>query len=80
MSDPNKDDKISAQEQPGKKDFRSSPAVSENNMQERLGLGLKNMYRSVLEEPLPEEMLTLLDQLDDSDDDSKSASGSNPDD
>ncbi|QJB70282.1 NepR family anti-sigma factor [Parasphingorhabdus halotolerans] len=42
--------------------------TSKNTMQERLGLGLKNMYRSVLEEPLPDDMLALLDQLDQLDD------------
>tara|TARA_R110000765_G_scaffold34346_3_gene77908 strand:- start:1358 stop:1528 length:171 start_codon:yes stop_codon:yes gene_type:complete len=40
-------------------------------MQQRLGLGLKNMYLSVLEEPLPDDMLALLDQLDDDDKDDK---------
>ena len=41
-------------------------------MQQRLGLGLKNMYSSVLDEPLPDDMLALLDQLaeDDDEDDS----------
>ncbi|WP_339823032.1 NepR family anti-sigma factor [uncultured Parasphingorhabdus sp.] len=41
---------------------------SKDDMQQRLGLGLKNMYLSVLEEPLPDDMLALLDQLDDDDD------------
>ena len=41
------------------------PARSKEDMQERLGLGLKKMYLSVLEEPLPDDMLSLLDQLDD---------------
>ncbi|WP_417593501.1 NepR family anti-sigma factor [Parasphingorhabdus sp.] len=41
---------------------------SKDDMQQRLGLGLKNMYLSVLEEPLPDDMLALLDQLDDADD------------
>lgn len=41
---------------------------SKDDMQQRLGLGLKNMYLSVLEEPLPDDMMALLDQLDDDDD------------
>tara|TARA_R110000796_G_scaffold8843_45_gene29716 strand:+ start:29899 stop:30072 length:174 start_codon:yes stop_codon:yes gene_type:complete len=44
------------------------PVKSKDDMQQRLGLGLKNMYLSVLEEPLPDDMLALLDQLDDDDD------------
>ncbi len=44
---------------------------SKDDMQQRLGLGLKNMYLSVLEEPLPDDMLALLDQLDDDDKDDK---------
>ena len=45
---------------------------SKDDMQQRLGLGLKNMYSSVLDEPLPDDMLALLDQLaeDDDEDDS----------
>ncbi|MEH6759069.1 MAG: NepR family anti-sigma factor [Parasphingorhabdus sp.] len=31
--------------------------------QDRLGMGLKNMYQSVLDEPLPDNMLALLDKL-----------------
>ena len=42
---------------------------SKDDMQQRLGLGLKNMYSSVLDEPLPDDMLALLDQLADDDDD-----------
>ena len=42
---------------------------SKEDMQQRLGLGLKNMYLSVLDEPLPDDMLALLDQLDEGDDD-----------
>lgn len=41
---------------------------SRKDMQQRLGLGLKHMYLSVLEEPLPDDMLALLDQLDANDD------------
>ncbi|NCN84098.1 MAG: hypothetical protein GW808_10165 [Sphingomonadales bacterium] len=43
-------------------------------MQQRLGLGLKNMYLSVLDEPLPDDMLALLDQLEDDDDSDSSRS------
>ncbi|MEW4468526.1 NepR family anti-sigma factor [Parasphingorhabdus sp. JC815] len=32
-------------------------------VKERLGFGLRSMYRSVLEEPLPADMLALLDKL-----------------
>lgn len=45
-----------------------SNAVDQEKVQERLGIGLRSMYRSVLEEPLPDDMMALLDQLDDSDD------------
>jgi len=38
-------------------------------MQQRLGLGLKNMYLNVLDEPLPDDILALLDQLDVDDED-----------
>lgn len=41
--------------------------IDTGKVQERLGIGLRSMYRSVLEEPLPDDMLALLDQLDDSD-------------
>mgnify|MGYP000031961527 CR=1 FL=1 len=34
-------------------------------MQKRLGLGLKTMYKNVLDEPLPDNMLELLNQFDD---------------
>ena len=44
------------------------PVKSKEDMQQRLGLGLKNMYLNVLEEPLPDDILALLDQLDDDDD------------
>lgn len=42
---------------------------SKEDMQQRLGIGLKNMYLSVLDEPLPDDMLALLDQLDANGDD-----------
>tara|TARA_R110000824_G_scaffold25838_7_gene89582 strand:- start:11214 stop:11480 length:267 start_codon:yes stop_codon:yes gene_type:complete len=44
------------------------PVKSKEDMQQRLGLGLKNMYLNVLDEPLPDDMLALLDQLEDDDD------------
>ncbi|WP_231862622.1 NepR family anti-sigma factor [Sphingorhabdus sp. M41] len=50
---------------------------SKEDMQQRLGLGLKNMYLSVLDEPLPDDMLALLDQLDDDDDSDSSGSDDN---
>lgn len=52
------------------KQSKDMPVTSKDDMQERLGLGLKNMYLGVLDEPLPDDMLALLDQLDDSDADS----------
>ncbi len=42
---------------------KDMPVKSKEDMQERLGLGLKDMYSSVLDEPLPDDMLALLDQL-----------------
>lgn len=60
----------------GKDNSRDKPMVDKDKMQERLGLGLKNMYRSVLEEPLPDDMLALLDQLDDEDEPDSSGSKS----
>jgi hypothetical protein len=53
----------------GVKQSKDMPVKSKEDMQQRLGLGLKNMYLSVLDEPLPDDMLALLDQLDDDDDD-----------
>ncbi len=52
------------------KQSKDMPVNSKDDMQERLGLGLKNMYLGVLDEPLPDDMLALLDQLDDGDSDS----------
>ena len=53
---------------------RDMPVKSKDDMQQRLGLGLKNMYSSVLDEPLPDDILALLDQLD-ADDDQDAANG-----
>jgi len=50
------------------------PVKSKEDMQQRLGLGLKSMYLSVLDEPLPDDMLALLDQLEDDDDSDSSRS------
>lgn len=49
---------------------------SKDDMEQRLGLGLKNMYLSVLEEPLPDDMLALLDQLNDDEDEDTDGSRS----
>jgi len=46
---------------------KDMPVKSKEDMQERLGLGLKDMYSSVLDEPLPDDMLALLDQLEEND-------------
>lgn len=52
---------------------KAMPVKSKDDMQQRLGLGLKNMYLNVLDEPLPDDILALLDQLDvDDEDDSDS--------
>lgn len=50
-----------------------SDTVDQAIVQERLGVGLRSMYRSVLEEPLPDDMMALLNQLDDSDDEANSS-------
>ena len=52
-----------------KKPSKDMPVKSKDDMQQRLGLGLKNMYLNVLDEPLPDDILTLLDQLDADDED-----------
>ena len=44
--------------------------------QYRLGLGLKHMYRNVLEEPLPDDMMALLDKLGEFDEDTGTDSNS----
>ncbi|MGB5483025.1 NepR family anti-sigma factor [Parasphingorhabdus sp.] len=44
--------------------------------QDRIGLGLKHMYQNVLEEPLPDDMMALLDQLGGFDDNSGTDSDS----
>jgi hypothetical protein len=48
-------------------------------IRERLGFGLRSMYRSVLEEPLPADMVALLDQLGENDDNEESSLNSRPD-
>ena len=78
---------IMKNEQARSKDSKSSvekkKAMQLNNeMHERLGFGLKSMYRNVLEEPLPLDMMALLDQLSDetdkqSDKSENDGSGSN---
>lgn len=50
-----------------------SDTIDQAIVQERLGVGLRSMYRSVLEEPLPDDMMALLNQLDDSDDEANSS-------
>ena len=44
--------------------------------QDRLGLGLKHMYQNVLEEPLPDDMMALLDKLGEFDEDTGTDSNS----
>lgn len=48
------------------------PMTDPSEVQERLGFGLRSMYRSVLEEPLPADMMALLDQLDESEESGQS--------
>lgn len=46
---------------------KTADEKSMNNLveiRERLGFGLRSMYRSVLDEPLPSDMIALLDRLD----------------
>jgi len=52
---------------------KDMPVKSKDDMQQRLGLGLKNMYLNVLDEPLPDDILALLDQLDADDEDDSNA-------
>ncbi|MEH6758954.1 MAG: NepR family anti-sigma factor [Parasphingorhabdus sp.] len=72
MSDPTNKD-----EQPGQAKQDEEQDMIHVEAQERLGAGLKTMYHNVLQEPLPEDMLALLDKLDDSDSSSGSGSPSN---
>lgn len=53
-----------------------SPMNNPDEVQETLGFGLRSMYRSVLEEPLPADMMALLDQLDENEDPEDNSSGS----
>lgn len=69
MANPHNNQMDSSVTGDGKKQPKDLPVKSKEDMQQRLGLGLKNMYLSVLEEPLPDDMMALLDQLDDHDDD-----------
>ncbi|WP_217271987.1 NepR family anti-sigma factor [Sphingopyxis sp. BSNA05] len=57
---------------------KDMPVKNKEDMQERLGLGLKDMYSSVLDEPLPDDMLALLDQLEAND--TSDVNSSRPDD
>ena len=53
---------------PGKDREYVRPIRNLDEVRERLGSGLRSMYRNVLEEPLPADMMDLLDQLSESDD------------
>lgn len=55
----------------GKK--KQSDTMDQDKVQERLAVGLRSMYQSVLEEPLPDDMMALLNQLDDSDDEANAS-------
>lgn len=73
MPDQNKKDELGSHDS----DLESS-MNNPDEVQERLGFGLRSMYRSVLEEPLPADMMALLDQLDENEnpEDKGSESGS----
>ncbi len=58
------DKTVSSKGDESAKRSKDIPVRSKDDMQQRLGLGLKNMYLNVLDEPLPDDILALLDQLD----------------
>lgn len=69
MASEDRDKTVSSKvDEPGKRS-KDMPVRSKDDMQQRLGLGLKNMYLNVLDEPLPDDILALLDQLDVDDED-----------
>lgn len=69
MASQDRDKAVSSQADENGKRSRDMPVRSKDDMQQRLGLGLKNMYLNVLDEPLPDDILALLDQLDVDDED-----------
>ena len=68
MASPDKHQPDSSKPDDERQQSEDVPVKSKEDMQQRLGIGLKNMYLSVLDEPLPDDMLALLDQLEDDDD------------
>lgn len=64
---------------PAKNRDDGKPARNPVEISERLGFGLRSMYRSVLEEPLPDDMMALLDQLSEIEENGNNSSQSSPD-
>jgi len=64
LASSNRDKSVSSKADESAKRSKDLPVRSKDDMQQRLGLGLKNMYLNVLDEPLPDDILALLDQLD----------------
>jgi len=72
LASKDRDKAVSSKGDDNRKRSKDMPVKSKDDMQQRLGLGLKNMYLNVLDEPLPDDILALLDQLDvDDEDDSE---------
>ncbi|MFC4290971.1 NepR family anti-sigma factor [Sphingorhabdus arenilitoris] len=51
----------------GRKSRKASGHKQVTEKEGAIGAGLRSLYQNVLEEPLPDEFLTLLDQLDSQD-------------
>lgn len=71
MPDQNKKNQVSSDESD-----LENPMKNPDEVQERLGFGLRSMYRSVLDEPLPADMMALLDQLDENEESNDKGSDS----
>lgn len=80
MPDQNRKSEVGSEDGGLDKPAEKKPMNNPDEVQERLGFGLRSMYRSVLEEPLPADMMALLDQLDEDEgpEESRSETGSNP--
>lgn len=64
MPDQNEKHDLGSEDSDFEQPTAREPMTNPDEVQERLGFGLRSMYRSVLEEPLPADMMALLDQLD----------------
>jgi Anti-sigma factor NepR len=71
LPDQNKKNQVSSDESD-----LENPMKNPDEVQERLGFGLRSMYRSVLDEPLPADMMALLDQLDENEESNDKGSDS----